>query len=1039
MTRRLVLALCLCVAAAHAQERPQERPQEPPADLDQVEEGTQPQPSQDRLGIGIDILGGLATLGNLASCRSLPYDAGDPAFVGFVIQGKLIEEDAELRVFLDAAVQPSKKGRFYTEDNCVSLRKALDALGYRATVREQPTGAGVELTIVVRPVVAVRRVDITGNLPFSEFLRFWEDHVFSDELRRRLFLRPGSVLEDDEERRKQQLLDDENRVQLFLARRGFFDAKVKVSVAVQPDAYEAIVEVRVDKGNGYTVGDIKVEGNASVPDDHVRSRLEQRFCVWTVCLWKARFSADRLKDDRQAVIADYQEEHNFPGVRVKLDYDPATSPDRQTKTVRLKVTVEERKKIDVVFQGNEDKSSEELKRYLTFNAEGAYDDFEAQASADAIHRAYQGDGFFQANVRWDRIRLPGDYEQIVFFVDEGSEQRIEKISFAGAKSFLEDELRGHIHSQEYPRIDWLPVAGGGYLTDTQLEQDVKDLTEFYRAQGFVQVKVTAQVANAEDVFDSMGAIAAQVTAAEPGRRLYLRYTIDEGPREVVNTIEVTGARSAATDDEIADVLLLVPGKPYTDQARDRDAGEIIRLFQQKGYLYADVSATRLSPDPDVRLRYTVHQGPLVRLGRVTFRGNFRTKSWVASDILDIKEGDPLTLDALDGAQTRLRTTLFTNARPARLGRDRVHLIFNVEELYDNFGTFEFGTGYATDANLFVSANYGVNNIFGVGLAFIGTTELALKPRIRVEGTFRFPDWLIRRAVGLPVKLDLTGRFRLEQTPRFGLLQTIGTSATISRRLGDGIYLSLKYDWNRFARSVDLVRAPGQDVNLTQARITTTTASLGPALVVDKRFPSPFAPNQGYFLSASLSLASTFLGGTDDFVKLGLSGQVFFPLGSRVLFSTSLRYDQGFPLGGEVLLPDVERFSAGGDTSVRGFEEDHLKTEVIRTPLDPSSGVTAFRVVPAGGNIRLIHKADLQFKVWQLFDWPVATALFIDTGIVTNSWRGFELAQLRHALGIAFFRWVTTGGSFSFEYAFPLDPQLGDNPLGQFHINVGFVF
>src|SRR5262249_35650203 len=221
-------------------------------------------------------------------------------------------------------------------------------------------------------------------------------------------------------------------------------------------------------------------------------------------LWKARCSADRLKDVRKAVIADYQDEHGFPGVRVKIDYDPATSPDRQTKTVRLKVTIEERKKIDVLFQGNEDKSSEELKRYLTFNSEGAYDDFEAQASADAIHRAYQGNGFFQANVRWDRIRLPGDYEQMVFFIDEGSEQRIEEISFAGAKSFPEDELRRHIHSQEYPKIDWLPVAGGGYLTDTQLEQDVKELTEFYRAEGFPQVKVTAQVANADDVFDAMG-------------------------------------------------------------------------------------------------------------------------------------------------------------------------------------------------------------------------------------------------------------------------------------------------------------------------------------------------------------------------------------------------------------------------------------------------------------------------------------------------------------------------------------------------------
>src|SRR5262249_54770939 len=153
----------------------------------------------------------------------------------------------------------------------VSLRKALDALGYRSSVQERPSGGGVQLTVIVRPVGAVRRVDITGNLPLSEILRFWEDHVFADELRRRLFLRLGEVLEDDEERRKQQLLDAENRVQQYLARKGFFDAKVKGGVDVERDAYEAIVVVRVDKGDGYSVGDIKVEGNASVADDHLRS------------------------------------------------------------------------------------------------------------------------------------------------------------------------------------------------------------------------------------------------------------------------------------------------------------------------------------------------------------------------------------------------------------------------------------------------------------------------------------------------------------------------------------------------------------------------------------------------------------------------------------------------------------------------------------------------------------------------------------------------------------------------------------------------
>jgi outer membrane protein assembly factor BamA len=36
------------------------------------------------------------------------------------------------------------------------------------------------------------------------------------------------------------------------------------------------------------------------------------------------------------------------------------------------------------------------------------------------------------------------------------------------------------------------------------------------------------------------------------------------------------------------------------------------------------------------------------------------------------------------------------------------------------------------------------------------------------------------------------------------------------------------------------------------------------------------------------------------------------------------------------------------------------------------------------------------------------------------------------------RLSTPFGRFGFEWAIPLDPELGDNPLGRFHFNVGFL-
>jgi outer membrane protein assembly factor BamA len=151
----------------------------------------------------------------------------------------------------------------------------------------------------------------------------------------------------------------------------------------------------------------------------------------------------------------------------------------------------------------------------------------------------------------------------------------------------------------------------------------------------------------------------------------------------------------------------------------------------------------------------------------------------------------------------------------------------------------------------------------------------------------------------------------------------------------------------------------------------------------------------------------------------------------------MRWDQGFPLGDAVLLPEVERFSAGGDTTVRGYETDRLATEIIKNPIAAAGDAAAYRVIPVGGNIRVIHRADLQVRllerVWSAFD--LASALFLDSGVVTNSFNGFEVSRIRQGAGMGV-RIIFAGGIISIEYAFPLQPRLGDDATGRFHFNFG---
>jgi outer membrane protein assembly factor BamA len=312
---------------------------------------------------------------------------------------------------------------------------------------------------------------------------------------------------------------------------------------------------------------------------------------------------------------------------------------------------------------------------------------------------------------------------------------------------------------------------------------------------------------------------------------------------------------------------------------------------------------------------------------------------------------------------------------------------------------------------------------------------------------RFTNKLTGGLIGLSSRFESAAFWRRETTERFGNLTSFGTSLAVSKLIRGGLFhdwlVSLRYDLRQRNREEALVRGAGPSDDLEKAPVSTRTGAIGPQLVIDKRKDrngrrNPLTPEAGYKVEFRALFADRALLGQDRFVKLGGSAQHFWKPGSRLLLSHGVRYDHGVPLEG-VLLPEVERYFAGGDTTVRGFEKDRLATEILLEPLPPLGDVYQLRVLPAGGNVRFIHNLDLQIEVWKLLDIPVASAIFLDTGLVTNSLHRFHPRDLRHALGVARMRWVAPFGSLSVEWAIPLDPKLGDDPRGRFHFNFGLLF
>ena len=921
------------------------------------------------------------------------------------------------------------------------LQKALRELGYEAAFAAKPIEGGVDLTVILKPIPRIRQIlvrPVFGKFP-----------LFEEDILRRIRFRPGQPLPPPEERER-QFEEQKARIRMYLEREGYFDGQVEFFVKPRSHPEEVDLEVVIYKGQGYTLDadkplvwfDTTSDRYVLQPPDIRKFFHHDSFWDRLTCLWVCRdFSAEKLRDDKQRLTTRYHDK-GFPGARVSDDFSTERSLDRANKKVVFTISISTRKKVEVQFRGNHHINDEDLYKVLTFNDAGSYDTFECQNSADAIHHAYQKDGYYEVNVSFERKEPTDKLVRVTFTVDEGPELKIRGLQFVGNDHFPASQLAGVIQSKPWPAIGAIGLGEGGYLTNKQLEGDQQRIVEFYRKHGYPAAEVEGAVASAPDLFDAAGAMAASLSTVQ-GRTdgdLYVRFTISEGPLVTVKDIDVQYAGEHKTDRaEALKHVRLHKGAPLTDEGVKADRDALRRWLRDSGYAKAEVKVKEADEASTERVMvFEITEGRMFQFGETLMRGNFVTKPSVIRRELPWKPGDHYNESKVEEAERNLRILgLFTTIRisfdEAAAEAGVLHTIVQVEERYDGID-LEGAGGWATDALAFATLKVGYHNLFGWGKGVELSGTLGQR---RDEALAAYID---PRLLGSRLRLEYNLFLRSENTVRLGQIRTIGSTLTVSREVAPKLRLYLRYEVKQVARQETFVRDSGPNQDTQTIPINTLTADIGPGLDLD-RSDNPLSPTRGYRVSASAFLATPYVDPfqeTSTFVLVNLTATGYVPLGRGILAYAGMRYDQGFPIG-SALLPKVERFFAGGDTTVRGFEQDLMKKEIVRLPVPPLPGLPGYQLIPIGGNIRVLQKFELIFPLWKNGTVPINSAVFLDTGLVTNSFDGVSLSDFRHSVGIAPLRLNTPVGFLSLEYAWPLDPQTGDDPTGRFHINLGFGF
>ena len=463
------------------------------------------------------------------------------------------------------------------------------------------------------------------------------------------------------------------------------------------------------------------------------------------------------------------------------------------------------------------------------------------------------------------------------------------------------------------------------------------------------------------------------------------------------------------------------------------------------------------------LVFTVREGPQIFVDHVLIAGNVRTSAETIERELQLKPGDPLSLEAEYESQRRLAALQLFRRAPQltelRHGDEtRRDLLVTVEEaapttLGDGGGVegrlrvVDNEFGFATQKfelapRAFV--NVGRRNLFGKNRSINFFASLSLHPEsadstvgygfteYRVLGTFHEP-----RVLGSAVDGLVFGEIEQQIRSSFNLARqsaTVQVSRRLTRRVTVGGAYQLQHT-NLLDVKVDPQDQALIDRVFTELRLSSFTVQG----FYDTR-DDPVDSTSGEYLSASGQIAARAIGSEVGFVKSFFTAQAFRPLphGRGTVFAAQARFGiaAGFPRDvvvetaeGETKvevgfkeLPEPERFFAGGDTTVRGFALDTLgRPETIKDGF------------PIGGNAETIFNVELRSPVRK----GVQAVGFVDTGNVFAHAADLDLLALRTAVGFGL-RYKSPVGPIRFDMGFKVKPYPGERPSAWF-ITFGQAF
>jgi outer membrane protein assembly factor BamA len=659
----------------------------------------------------------------------------------------------------------------------------------------------------------------------------------------------------------------------------------------------------------------------------------------------------------------------------------------------------------------------------------------------ALASYYQSKGYFDVKVD-AQLDKGTNTENVMYRITREKKHKVDQIKLAGNSLVHADQLTPHI------AVEKKHFFSSGKFSDQLVNQSVKNLKAVYESEGFSSVTVVPRV-------------------TREGGDIVVSFHVNEGPRDVVSSLQVEGADTFPPSQYAPQGLQLAVGQPYSQSHVQKDRANIIANYLRSGYLNASFRETAKAVsknDPHrINVVYHIFEGPRVVTGDVVTLGRQHTdQELIDREVTMLKPEKPLTETDLLTAGSKLYDVsgVFdwaeVDPKTQVTTQTTEDVLVKVHEAKKNEFTYGFGFEVVNRGGSVPSGTVALPNLPPVGLPtnFTTSQKTFWGPRGTVQYTrnnFRGKGESIS-LTGFGGRLDqrfafyyIDPNFRWtkwrastsfsaehnQENPIFSSQQEIGgvqLQRYIDKSLKNILFVRYQFSQTNLTHVLipELIPSEDQNVQLSTVAVNMTR---------DTR-DNPLDEHRGWLQSIELDNNSTRLGSSVNFAKLTAQVANYKQAFHNIVWANSIRIGLAEPYSGS-RVPLSEKFFTGGSNSLRGFPLDGAGPQrPVQVCSNGGTDCGTFISVPAGGRQMLIINTEARIPV------PIKQGLgvvaFYDGGNVFPG-VGFKRFADLYSNNVGFgLRYATPVGPIRLDIGHNLNPIKGVNAT-QYFISIGQAF